>query len=448
MKNFSAKFIKVYFSSFWLPVVVMLCMLLILVALTIVNGMISYSRMLKLLKIGVFLLFVLASIGIPIAAIWNLIRKRWLKGLVNILVTVLELVPLVLFFLMIYSFLGPSEDGFADELSIPPNIQTSEPLEQERKSQGAPEDTFQARLLSVLKQPGNQNTSVKAESPSLVQLREDAPEILRRYLATSPAWRVFREKGSLYATRRWMIGSDWRYNMHGYYSRFDLGFSLNGNIPDFQTRLTIGFSGKPWARLSGESTRMENGQVKNLLISGNNRVLSSHCVISENELVIEVFEQSEAKERRLTKASLLHIEEELKPLTAAPEFSTVQSILPPGSVRYGQPTIELHKSFQPGIYDSEIWANPGEPGMIYLKAYEVTHETSLSAASLKKYSNEWIGWSDDASQLFFSNTHFTIYEGDWGKPYAARFEVWFVPDSGGAERKLIERLFTIEGWQR
>jgi hypothetical protein len=86
--------------------------------------------------------------------------------------------------------------------------------------------------------------------------------------------------------------------------------------------------------------------------------------------------------------------------------------------------------------------------MIYLKAYEITNENRLSASDFKKYSNEWIGWSDDPSQLFFSNTHFTIYEGDWGKPYAARFEVWFVPDSGGPERKMIEKNFKIEGWQR
>jgi hypothetical protein len=86
--------------------------------------------------------------------------------------------------------------------------------------------------------------------------------------------------------------------------------------------------------------------------------------------------------------------------------------------------------------------------MIYLKAFEVTKGTALSAGRLRQYSNEWIGWSDDPDELFFSNTHVTIYEGDWGKPYAARFEIWFVPDSGGPDRKLLERVFRIEGWQR
>jgi hypothetical protein len=108
----------------------------------------------------------------------------------------------------------------------------------------------------------------------------------------------------------------------------------------------------------------------------------------------------------------------------------------------------LRKSFQPGLYDSVVWVNAGKAGMIYLKAFEVTKGTALSVDRLQERSNEWIGWSDDPDELFFSNTHFTIYEGDWGKPYAARFEVWFVPDSGGPERKLMEKVFKIEGWQR
>ena len=86
--------------------------------------------------------------------------------------------------------------------------------------------------------------------------------------------------------------------------------------------------------------------------------------------------------------------------------------------------------------------------MIYLKAFEVTKGTPLSVDRLKERSNEWIGWSDDPDELLFSNTHFTIYEGDWGKPYAARFEVWFAPDSGEANRRLVEKVFKIEGWQR
>jgi len=174
----------------------------------------------------------------------------------------------------------------------------------------------------------------------------------------------------------------------------------------------------------------------------------SWCLITDEELVVEVFEQSEVKERRLTKASLSQVEQELTPLVKQPTWSTIRENLPTGSISHGSPSFDLRVSFQPGIYDSSIWINPGESGTLYLKAFEVTKGTPLSVDRLKERANEWIGWSDDPEELFFSNTHFTIYEGDWGKPYAARFEVWFTPDLGGSDRKLMEKVFKIEGWQR
>ena len=193
---------------------------------------------------------------------------------------------------------------------------------------------------------------------------------------------------------------------------------------------------------------MKAGDTGKAKLSAGNQMHESHCVIAADGLVVEVFEQSGAMERRLTGAALKHVETELAPLAEQPGWETIRRILPPDSIRKASPSLDLVNSFQPGLYDSRIRANPGEPGMIYLKAFEITKGTRLSADRLKEKSNEWIGWSGDPGEVFFSNTTFTIYEGDWGKPYAARFEVWFVPDSGGAERKLMEKVFKIEGWQR
>ena len=142
------------------------------------------------------------------------------------------------------------------------------------------------------------------------------------------------------------------------------------------------------------------------------------------------------------------IEAELASLAAQPTEETLRGSLPPGSIGIGSPSLELRNSFQSGLYDATLWINPGEPGMVYLKAFEVTQGTPLSASRLREASNEWVGWSDNPKELFLSNTHFTIYEGDWGKPYAARFEVWFIPDADAPERKLLEKVFKIEGWQR
>jgi hypothetical protein len=165
-------------------------------------------------------------------------------------------------------------------------------------------------------------------------------------------------------------------------------------------------------------------------------------------IAVEVFEESAAKERRLTKATLRFLEDELRLLASHPTWETIQNIVPPGSIISGEPSLMLRKSFQPGIYNPEIRVNPGEPGRIYLKAFEATRGTPLSVSELKDYSNEYVGWSGDPRQQFFSNTIINIDEGDWGHPYAARFEVWFVPDAEKPERKLLERVFRIEGWQR
>ncbi|MDB9744159.1 hypothetical protein OAA91_01380 [Fibrobacterales bacterium] len=121
---------------------------------------------------------------------------------------------------------------------------------------------------------------------------------------------------------------------------------------------------------------------------------------------------------------------------------------PNGSIKHGEPIFNLKGSLQPGTYYSEIWINPGEAGMIYLKAFEEEKGTALSSRKLKKRTNEWVGWSNNPKELFFSNTPFSIYEGEIEKPYAARFEIWFRPDSGKADRKLMEKVFEVEGWRR
>ena len=103
---------------------------------------------------------------------------------------------------------------------------------------------------------------------------------------------------------------------------------------------------------------------------------------------------------------------------------------------------------QPGMYGIAYSLNPGEPGAVYLKAFEVTKGTPLSVDSVKEASAIRMTWSTQPAERFGAEAGFMIYEGDWGKPYAARFEVWFKPDAGKMERKLAERIYQIEGWQR
>ena len=93
--------------------------------------------------------------------------------------------------------------------------------------------------------------------------------------------------------------------------------------------------------------------------------------------------------------------------------------------------------------------------LLYLKAFEITQNDPLSVDRLKESSTISVYNSTDSLVMFQMDKGnskygrpFTIYEGDWGKPYATRFELWFVPENGGQERKLIVKNYKVEGWQR
>lgn len=109
---------------------------------------------------------------------------------------------------------------------------------------------------------------------------------------------------------------------------------------------------------------------------------------------------------------------------------------------------ELYNSFQPGLYEYDFWIGKIESGTVYLKAFEITQEYPLSTDRLPKRSSIKVENTTNELMTFRTGNHFTIYEGDWGKPYAARFEVWFKPNNNGQERKLIEKIYKIEGWMR
>lgn len=107
---------------------------------------------------------------------------------------------------------------------------------------------------------------------------------------------------------------------------------------------------------------------------------------------------------------------------------------------------QLYNSFQPGVYEYDVWIESKESGIVFLKAYEITQEIELT--SLYENTNIRINNTNKIIKKFSSKTYFIIYEGDWGKPYGARFEVWFIPDNTLKEEKILEKSYIIEGWQR
>lgn len=70
-----------------------------------------------------------AFLGLLSASIRHLRKRRWAKGILNLLMLLVCGIATVLALgvLMFTSMFGPSEDGFADNLTIPQNIAVFEP---------------------------------------------------------------------------------------------------------------------------------------------------------------------------------------------------------------------------------------------------------------------------------------------------------------------------------
>lgn len=418
--------LKTYVDSWWLPTVVFL-----LVAAPLFAGLAQYEPY--------WLIVFLALAGLFVVAAYNLFKKCWQTGISNLLS--FFVFGFIFLFVAVLHFASWSDvDGFADGLTIPADIEITIPKVASNQGSNQANDAFQVAVLETLKSQGQKNTPVNTDLDSLQKAYANNLSNLKRYLATNRSWRVFQERGNVFATRRWIIGADWRYSLHGYYTHHDVD-----STRQFQTRLTIGLSGKTWGSSGDNTTVLHAGEIKEFRLKQTRTQpaeYESHLIIKTGgKLNVEIFEQSGAKERRLTGKSLAFLEKEFEHLAANGGWSN-------SNARVGEASLELTNSFQPGIYDVRIWVNAGEAGMIYLKAFEITKGTPLSVGKLKARSNEWIGWSAKADELFFSNTHIALSEGDWGKPYAARFEVWFAPATGNAERKLLDRVFKVEGWQR
>lgn len=447
------RFLKRYVESVWLPAA-------IYVGALIGHAVTSLSRSAPLqgVSAGMFCVGAVGLLGVFLASLWNLTQQRWGKCLLQLgsglgccVVTIG-----VIGALAASSLFGPDEDGFADNLTIPAGIEISEP---ERDTGSTAEsggsagvtggnrgtDAMQDAIRQALAVAGGASTEFSPAMPSLRKAATDHAGEFREYIEASPDWHVFLERGNRFASRRWTYGGEPRGTLHGYVSEF-------GDGPRFQTRCLLCLDRKPWGRYAVQRVAEGTGPVKPDMGSGN-ALLESRVLVDCEGVWVEIFEQSDAAERRVTKATVAVLEREFAEFVKDPGQAVAKARVRSRELasrlagKDGQP-FRLFTGMQPGLYGVAYSLNPGEPGSVHLKAFEVTKGTRLSADQLEAASKTRMAWSGQSSERFGAKAGFTIYEGDWGKPYAARFEVWFRPDSGGPERKLAERVFRIEGWQR
>jgi hypothetical protein len=347
----------------------------------------------------------------------------------------------------------PDHDDFGKDIVAPPDMVLADP-ESELSAPGTEaKDTVgdgQMAAASTNAPPMTTN-SVSVNAVVLGQFKGPSRRVLLRHLATSSKWFLSEEDGKLLAYRRRVIGGRWRNTLGSYYSSSQVGLS-NAH---FQCRVVLAPDGpvldRPWQRCATYAKANAGEVALRTLRNPYGQGLESYLVVRSSAGAVEIFEQSESANRPFTPLALQEVVQELNmvlnsPTVTATGFDT--SLMPPESLGPKQPGIAVVKGMQGGIYLVYAYVNPGTEGHVYLKVYEATRNTPLSAERLKPRSVEYTGWSESPEQTFFYNTEVTVYEGDWGTFYPARFELWFVPGAGGPERKLIEKVFRIEGWQR
>jgi hypothetical protein len=434
------KILTLYFNSWWLPAFLYICPL---AGFTFTG--ISRWQQPAFVSVAFFCSASLAFLGLFAALIRNLIKKRWGMGAVNILIIFCCGAVTVIGFgiIITISKFGPSEDGFADNVKIPKGMEIAEPVPDECDTKGS--DELQDVIRKALSVPGNDVPEFTPAMPSLRKAATDHAGIFRDYIEASPDWQVFVEGGNRFASRRWSYGGEPRNTLHGYISEF-------GSDSVFQTRCLLCLDRKQWSGYPVQHVNEGTGPVTPQMCMNNN-LHESRVMIECGGVWVEIFEQSGTPERRVTKATMLVLEKEFSEFERDPEAALARvrdrsrELAARLAGKDGYP-FRLITGMQPGMYGVAYSLNPGEGGSVYLKAFEVTKGTPLSADRLAAASETRMTWSTDPSERFGAKAGFTIYEGDWGKPYAARFEVWFKPDSGKPERKLAERVFKIEGWQR
>ena len=307
----------------------------------------------------------------------------------------------------------------------------------------APENSFQQSVLSAIGRGPLLDDDAECRLPSLEKLlgRPETRQILLHYLACHPEWRLYREHGgSLHAVRlfRYPDGTI-APTLNLYYSCFlptdEHGRKVGDAALEFQFRFEIGLDGRAWNSFPlyprNKTEHRGNAWDTRFFCGG---------------ALVNIYDQSLFPGRQMTMAALECCEKEFALLAAAPD--QWRSLLPKDTFRRGAPDLILRDGTQGGIYEAEVWCNPGEKGTIFLRAFEITRGTPLSARRLEMSSGCIAGWSDDPGEQFQSAMQFTIYEGEWDRFYGAGFELWFRPDDGGAERKLLAKDYRIQGWQR
>lgn len=118
------------------------------------------------------------------------------------------------------------------------------------------------------------------------------------------------------------------------------------------------------------------------------------------------------------------------------------------NTKYEHFNFDIYKGKQSWTYLYDVWFKSDQKGNLYLKAFEIETDAPLTLDSLKWKSTIAVDIFGDEITKYSLKSTFSIYEGDSWEKYWGKFEVWFISNENWKEKKLGEKNYIIEWWER
>jgi len=348
----------------------------------------------------------------------------------------------------------PDRFAFWEKVVVPADVEMAIPGP---TTEGLPldevaTDPYAQALLKMAADPKNSHMTATCDVAALDWLGKHEMNRLRRYLACHPGWRFSCVRDRDTAIRRVRKNAQWHAQDWEIRYLFEERFGTDRScVERLASQCEINFGELEFYGTkcrSGESVRLDaEPRCEN--------ETDCEVVCYGDSLSLNVVEWSSFPTCRVMQTAFDLTKLEFERLKCATNEVMMMALLPEGSMRRGPAAIELFEkrtSFDHKLmgHSYQAWVNPGEHGEAYLRAFEVSQGVELQAATDNAPSPmmcdtlEYAGWSEDPAEKFLVGSEIMLHDGLKGS-CVVRLEVWFRPANGGPERKLVERVFKIDG---
>ena len=292
--------------------------------------------------------------------------------------------------------------------------------------------------------PRNHATDKVAAAPNLLKLEEEYAELFRNYIESSPRWSG-------------QDGDDTFYSKPGHLVMVPPTAAGAPSLVHVCFRRLV--EGDPVPQ--GYAVVQPGGDFPEIEKSPQ-QIPDIALDLGRNHMLLLAWRGSAHRETAYSaiNAAIAATDARMQALVEAPTPETVQRMLS-GRESYPGNTPEFRLSeplAQEGTYQAELYANPGEPGIILIYIKDMgTDETLRLLTCPARYSSnpdelfrhdiqesvpDWIRSTagGDISNIFPKNTPlFAIRLGQQHQYFGAAFEVWFKPSDVRMPRRLILR---------